>query len=815
MLEGHDPSVGTRARGPGRHYLGLEPERVADQYRHREGRLLEAQVGHRGAQRRVTHAYPDHQPQGQQAVHQAFAELGAGRELGIEVQGLRVVGHKAELEVVGLGDGAGQGMAHHEAYREFLEPSARDTVLHLSFIAVAHAPQSDPSDSRRLQRPAPGDWLVSAVVSNPLWIPDNARVAGTQVDGFRRSVGVDGGYHELHRWSVDHPADFWQAVWSQLGVVGDPGAAVLTHDGSGHLTGTRFFPDGRLNFAENLLGVADNRPALVFRGEDPEVAGARHTLTRRDLHHLVSRLQQAMLGLGVAPGDRVAAWMPNVPETCAVMLAAASIGATFSSTSPDFGASGVIDRFGQIRPVVLFASDGYRYGGRRYNVTGRLAEVADALPSLKRLVVVPEDPLAGPVGLLPDGAITLDEFLAPHQVDVVRYVDLPFDHPLYVLYSSGTTGRPKCIVHRAGGILLKHLVEHRLQCDVRAGDRVFYFTTAGWMMWNWLVSGLAADATVVLYDGSPFQPDGSRLFDLADECDLTFLGVSAKFIDSVAAAGLRPVETHALENLRTVCSTGSPLSHEGFAHVYADWSPEVHLASISGGTDLCGCLVAGHPAGPVHAGQIQGPVLGMGMDVVGEDGATTGPGVRGELVCRTAFPSMPLGFWDDPGDERYRAAYFDRFEGLWHQGDFAERTPEGGFVIHGRSDATLNPGGVRIGTAEIYRRVEHLDEIVEALVIGQPWQGDVRVVLFVVTADGVVLDDDLRDRIRADVRMGASPRHVPAVILEVPELPRTRSGKLVELAVRAVVEGRPITNVEALANPETLDHFRDLPELVP
>ena len=368
-------------------------------------------------------------------------------------------------------------------------------------------------------------------------------------------------------------------------------------------------------------------------------------------------------------------------------------------------------------------------------------------------------------------------------------------------------------MHRAGGILLKHLVEHRLQCDVRPGDRVFYFTTAGWMMWNWLASGLATGATLVLYDGSPFHPDGDQLFNLADDCGITLFGVSAKFIDSVARAGLRPVDTHDLGTIRTICSTGSPLSHEGFAHVYADWKADVHLASISGGTDLCGCLVGGQPTGPVHAGQIQGPVLGMDMDVVDGSGLPVGPGVRGELVCRSAFPSQPLGFWDDPSDRRYHATYFDLFPGLWHQGDFAERTPEGGFIIHGRSDATLNSGGVRIGTAEIYRRVEQHPDVEEALVIDQEWDGDTRVVLFVVTTDGVTLDDELRDRIRSNIRTEASPRHVPAVIVEVPELPRTRSGKLVELAVRAVVEGREVTNLEALANPSVLDHFRDLSDL--
>ena len=647
--------------------------------------------------------------------------------------------------------------------------------------------------------------LTSLAMIAPLWTPDAHRISTSQVEEFRSAVGVDGGYRELHRWSVEHPGDFWQAAWEHLGVVGDPGARPI-HSTGNHPTGTRFFPDGHLNFGENLLHDADDSPAILYRGED----GCRRDLSRSDLHDLVARIQQALLELGVEPGDRVAAWLPNIPETYAVMLASASIGAVFSSTSPDFGTEGVLDRFGQIRPVVLFATDGYHYAGRHHDVTARLADVASGLPTLRRVVVVGSGVGTTP---LPDGCVTLEAFLEPHAAGPVRYLDLPFDHPLYVLYSSGTTGKPKCIVHRAGGILLKHLVEHRLHCDVRTGDRVFYFTTAGWMMWNWLASGLAADAALVLYDGSPFHPDGNRLFDLVDDCDVTLFGVSARFIDSVAGAGLRPIRTHDLGSLRTICSTGSPLSPEGFAHVHADWKADVHLASISGGTDLCGCLVGGQPTGPVHAGQIQGPMLGMDIDVVDEEGSTVGPGRRGELVCRSAFPSMPLGFWDDPDDRRYHAAYFDRFVGIWHQGDFAERTAEGGFVIHGRSDATLNPGGVRIGTAEIYRRVEGLPEISEALVIGQPWKGDTRVVLFVVTTAGTTLDDDLRSRIRSEVRTGASPRHVPSIIIEVPEVPRTRSGKLVELAVRNVVEGLPVTNAEALANPASLDHFRNLPDL--
>jgi len=649
----------------------------------------------------------------------------------------------------------------------------------------------------------------------PLWTPGAARAAGTNLRAFADAAGVEPG--DLHRWSVDRPDAFWRTAWDHLGVVGDPGPTTATGLNTGDLLDARFFPGARLNVAETMLGSVDDRPALAFEGEDPTAPGGRRDLSRADLHALVSRLQQGLLAAGVEPGDRVAAWLPNVPEAYAVMLATASIGAVFSSVSPDFGTEGVLDRFGQIRPVVLFATDGYRYAGRRHDVTGRLAEVVAELPSLRRVVVVPEDPTGGPLsgsaGDLPTDAVDLDGFLAPHTADAVRFAELPFDHPLYVLYSSGTTGRPKCIVHRAGGILLKHLVEHRLHCDVRDGDRVFYFTTAGWMMWNWLASGLATGATLVLYDGSPFHPDGNRLFDLADDCGINLFGVSAKFIDSVARAGLRPVDTHNLGTIRTICSTGSPLSHEGFAHVYADWKADVHLASISGGTDLCGCLVGGQPTGPVHAGQIQGPVLGMDMDVVDGSGLPVGPGVRGELVCRSAFPSQPLGFWDDPDDRRYHATYFDLFPGLWHQGDFAERTLEGGFIIHGRSDATLNPGGVRIGTAEIYRRVEQHPDVEEALVIGQEWDGDTRVVLFVVTTDGVTLDDELRDRIRSDVRTGASPRHVPAVIVEVPELPRTRSGKLVELAVRAVVEGREVTNLEALANPSALDYFRNLSDL--
>ena len=639
----------------------------------------------------------------------------------------------------------------------------------------------------------------------PLWTPSAERSAGSQMAAFAAHIGV--GALDLHDWSIRQPDRFWRLAWDWCEVVGEPGGGPALTTGL-HLSDARFFPDAILNYAENLLRRDDDQPALLFRCED----GTARDLTWADLHALVSRLQQALLGAGVGQGHRVAAWLPNLPEAYAVMLAAASIGAVFSSTSPDFGASGVLDRFGQIQPTVLFATDGYRYGGKRHDVTGKLAEVAADLPTVRQVVVVP-DSADGPSGPLPDGAVTLDDFLAPHTAVPVAFKPLPFDHPLYILYSSGTTGAPKCIVHRAGGLLLKHHVEYRLHCDVRPDDRVCYFTTAGWMMWNWLAAGLAAEAALVLYDGSPFHPGAEQMFDLVDATGTTLLGVSAKFIDAVAKSGLRPVESHDLSTLRTVCSTGSPLSPEGFSHVYADWKADLHLASISGGTDLCGCLVGGDPTLPVHAGQIQGPVLGQAMDVFDEEGSPAPIGQQGELVCTAPFPSMPLSFWNDPDGGRYRSAYFERFDGAWHQGDFAERTPEGGFIIHGRSDATLNPGGVRIGTAEVYRQVDRLDEVVESLVIGQPWEGDTRIVLFVVPASGVELDDDLVGRIRSAIRTGASPRHVPAVVLAVPDLPRTRSGKLVEMAVRNVVEGRPVTNLEALANPEALEAFRSRPEL--
>lgn len=614
-------------------------------------------------------------------------------------------------------------------------------------------------------------------------------------------------YAELHAWSVAEPAEFWAAAWDELGVTGDRADRII--EGAEPFWKTRFFAGASLNVAENLLGsVADNQPAMVSFTEDPAFY---REISAGDLRLLVGQLQAAMRRAGVGQGDCVAAWMPHVIETVAVMLAAASLGAAFSSTSPDFGIDGVVDRFGQVEPKLLFVCDAYSYGGKVHDRLGPLDAISAGLPSVEQMVVVPHLGDGGPGRVAK--AITLADFVNGTVPTEPTFTRFGFDHPWYVLFSSGTTGKPKCIVHRAGGVLLKHLVEHQLHCDIRPGDRVFYYTTAGWMMWNWQVSALASGATLVLYDGAPMHPDSNRLFDLADSSAVTLFGTSAKFIEALGKSGLRPAATHDLTSLRTMTSTGSTLAPEGFRTVYERVKADLHLASISGGTDLCSCLVAGDPTSPVYAGEIQRAALGLDIDVVDEFGATLGIRNRGELVCRNAFPSMPLGLRDDPGDERYQAAYYQRIAGVWHQGDFAERTETGGFIIHGRSDATLNPGGVRIGTAEIYRQLDKVPEVVESVVIGQSHAGDTRIVCFVVLAEARSLDEELTNRIKATIRAGATPRHVPEVIGQVSEIPRTRSGKIVELAVKATVEGRNVANTEALANPEALDEFRRHPAL--
>jgi acetoacetyl-CoA synthetase len=653
---------------------------------------------------------------------------------------------------------------------------------------------------------------MSSRSAKPLWQPTPEAVAGSNMTAFMRAVhgryGVDvRDYASLQRWSVEHLEDFWAALWDFAGVIAETRGETVLADRD-RMPGARFFPDARLNYAENVLRGRDDSDAIVFWGEDK----VRRHLTRAELHDRVSRVQQALAAAGVGEGDRVAGFLPNLPEAVIAMLATASLGATWTSCSPDFGEQGVVDRFGQVEPKVLFCCDGYHYNGKVVGTLTRAAGIAAQLPSVKRVVVVPYLSAAPDVHLVPR-AERFDDFLAPFAARPVAYRRVPFNHPLFILYSSGTAGVPKCIVHGAGGVLLMHLKEHLLHCDVKPGDRVFYFTTCGWMMWNWLVTSLASGAALLLYDGSPFMGRGNILFDFAAAEDMTHLGTSAKFIDAIAKVRVEPMKSHRLPALRVILSTGSPLAPEGFDYVYGRVKEDVQLSSISGGTDLVACFVGGCPILPVWRGEIQCRLLGMKVEVFDDDGRALPVGRKGELVCTAPFPSMPLGFWNDPEGTRYRAAYFERYPGVWRHGDWCELTAHGGLVIHGRSDAVLNPGGVRIGTAEIYRQVEKLDEVVESIVIGQEWQKDVRVVLFVRLRDGVELDGALSRRIKEVIRANTTPRHVPGVILQVPDIPRTKSNKIVELAVRAVVHGEPVRNVDALANPEALEHFRSRPEL--
>ena len=644
-----------------------------------------------------------------------------------------------------------------------------------------------------------------------LWQPSPERAADANLTRFaalvRERHGVSAGdYAALHRWSIDDRAAFWSAIWEYGAVIGDQGDGPVLVDGD-RMPGAKWFPGARLNFAENLLRRRDDAPGIVFRGENR----VRRTLSFRELHDAVSVLAQALRAAGVVKGDRVAGYLPNMPEAVIAMLATATIGAAWSSASPDFGVQGVVDRFGQIAPKVLFSADGYFYGGKRHDSIGRLVPVAAQIPSIERIVVMPYTTAAPDVSAV-EKAVTLDEFVAGRTPADIEFERLPFDHPLYIMYSSGTTGVPKCIVHGAGGTLLQHIKELALHSDVKRGERILYFTTCGWMMWNWQVSALACGATLALYDGSPFHPDGNALFDFVAEEGIETFGTSAKFIDAVKKAGLAPAKTHDLSKLKAILSTGSPLVPESFDFVYESIKRDLCLSSISGGTDIISCFVVGNPAAPVHRGEIQ--CLGLGLDVhaFDSDGRSV-MGEKGELVCTRAFPSMPVGFWDDPDGRKYHHAYFARFDNVWCHGDYVEITERGGVVIYGRSDAVLNPGGVRIGTAEIYRQVEQLEEVVEALVIGQQWDGDVRIVLFVILRGGIELDESLESKIRSHIRADATPRHVPARIVQVTDIPRTRSGKITELAVRDVVHGREVKNKEALANPEALGQFANRPEL--
>ena len=648
----------------------------------------------------------------------------------------------------------------------------------------------------------------------PLWTPSPARIEAANMTRFMRWLKQRYGlalpdYAALYAWSVTESEQFWAAVWDFCEVRAATRGETVLADGD-RMPGARWFPEARLNYAENLLRYCqpgDAADALVFWGEDR----VKRRVSRGELLAEVSRFAQALRELGVGTGDRVAGYLPNMPEAVIAMLATVSLGAIWSSASPDFGAQGVIDRFGQIEPKVLVCADGYHYHGKQIDSLPRIAEIAAALPGIGQIVVVDYTRSDYDLAAIPR-AVRYADCIAPSAAGPLSFAQVPFDHPLFILYSSGTTGVPKCIVHGHGGVLLQHLKELVLHTDVHPGDRFFYFTTCGWMMWNWLVSGLAAGATLLLFDGSPFASDGRVLFDYAEAEGMTHFGTSAKYLDALAKTGLKPREMYRLASLRAMLSTGSPLAPESFDYVYRDIKADLCLSSISGGTDIVSCFALGNPILPVWRGELQCRGLGLAVEVFDDDGQPIRQR-KGELVCVKPFPAMPVGFWNDADGARYRAAYFEAFPNVWHHGDFCERTAHDGLIIYGRSDAVLNPGGVRIGTAEIYRQVEKLPEVLESLVIGQDWNHDVRVVLFVRLREGLTLDDALIARIKRQIRDNATPRHVPAKVVQVADIPRTRSGKIVELAVRNVVHGQPVKNVEALANAEALKLFADLPEL--
>ncbi len=646
-----------------------------------------------------------------------------------------------------------------------------------------------------------------------LWEPSKERIESAQITRFARYVEAHhpelalSDYEALYQWSITAPALFWQAVWDFCEVKSSVRSKEVLLNG-GKMPGAQWFPQARLNFAENLLQRRDDATALVSLLEN----GSRSTLSYALLYQQVAQLAAALRETGVQPGDRVAGFMPNISETIVAMLASASLGAVWTSCSPDFGFQGVMDRFGQAQPKVLFATDGYYYNGKSHNTLAKVSEISASITSLAQVIVVPV--LAGSPDLSDiSHAVNYSELLNQYpEYKEVEFTQLPFDHPLYIMYSSGTTGVPKCIVHGAGGTLLQHLKEHRLHCDIGPADVFFYFTTCGWMMWNWLVSGLASGATLVLYDGSPFAEKGQLLLDAIDREQISVFGTSAKFIAALEKEGIKPKDSHDLGSLKAILSTGSPLSHESFEYVYRDFKSELCLSSIAGGTDIVSCFVGGCPTLPVYTGEIQCRGLGMAVEFWDEDGNALTQG-KGELVCVKPFPCMPIGFWNDEDGSKYHDAYFDQYDDIWCHGDYGELTQHGGVIIHGRSDAVLNPGGVRIGTAEIYRQVEKLDQIVESIVIGQEWGDDVRVVLFIVLREGLVLDESLQDEIRLVIRKNTTPRHVPEKIIAVADIPRTLSGKIVELAVRNVVHGRPVKNTDALANPAALSLYQNLNEL--
>jgi acetoacetyl-CoA synthetase len=648
-----------------------------------------------------------------------------------------------------------------------------------------------------------------------LWEPSQEAVERAQITEFARWIVRRlklelNTYPDFYRWTVDNPEEFWSSVWEWCGVIASRKGSTVLVDGD-KMPGAKWFPEARLNYAENLLRRGDRGDALVFWDE----TGFRRRVSYAELYSDVSRAAQALKALGLRAGDRAAAFIPNMPETVVFALAAISQGIVWSSCSPDFGTDGVLDRFGQIEPKVLFCADGYVYNGQRHDSLERVREIAAQLPSVRKVVVAPYLEERPDVSEVPN-AVTMEEWLRRYTPGDIDYAQMPFDHPLYILFTSGTTGKPKCIVHGAGGSLLSGLKMYKLQFDVRPGDRFFYYTTCNWVMWNLLFAGLSAEASLMLYDGSPFARGARILFDFAAEERFTHFGTSAKFVDAIAKRALRPRETHDLSSVRMILSTGSPLVPESYDYVYAHVKEDVCLSSISGGTDIMAAFADANPILPVYRGELQCRSLGLAVEVFDEEGRPV-VGKKGELVCTKPFPSMPLGFWNDRHHEKYHAAYFDKFPNVWCHGDWVELTERGTMIVYGRSDATLNPGGVRIGTAELYRQVEKIDEVEESVAIGQLWPpdkpADTRVVLFVKLRDGLALDAVLEERIRQGIRDNATPRHVPAKIIQVADIPRTKNNKVVEIAVRAVVHDMPVGNTDALANPEALELYRDLPEL--
>jgi len=648
-------------------------------------------------------------------------------------------------------------------------------------------------------------------MAKQLWAPSQERIGQTNMVRFMADVNrrhpMDiNDYPALYQWSIDNIPDFWASMWRFADIVAAaPFERVV--DDLNKMPGARWFEGARLNFAENLLRYRDDRTALVFNGE----GRVSRTLTYARLYRDVARLAAALKKAGVEKGDRVAGFMPNMPETIVAMLAAASMGAVWSSCSPDFGIKGVLDRFGQIQPKVLFTADGYFFKGRKIDCLERIARIVAAISSIQTLVVVPYTENAPDVGRL-DKAILYADFTAGDAAPDLSFAQLDFNHPLYIMYSSGTTGLPKCMVQSAGGILLHHLKELMLHTDLKREDTIFYFTTCGWMMWNWLVSALAVGATLVLYDGNPFHPSPGALWQMAEDTGITVFGTSAGYIAALEKSGLRPGREYDLTSLRAVLSTGSPLSVEGFEFVYDAVKSDLQLASIAGGTDLNGCFALGNPIGPVYAGELQCRGLGMKVEAYDENGRPV-IGEQAELVCTAPFPSMPIYFWNDPDFAKYHAAYFDVYPGVWRHGDYIVITERGGVIMYGRSDATLNPGGVRIGTAEIYRQMELIEEVADSVVVGQRWKNDVRVILFVKLVPGCELTDALMEKIRRTIRTNASPRHVPAKIVSIPGIPYTLNMKKVEIAVKKIIHGQPVSNRDALANPEVLDAYADIPAL--